>query len=256
METNKKETVNYLIAACSHRAGKIDTAGIDGKDYLKLHLEQLVKTNTQDLTQVTLIRAMPLFRNNLSNEYWEISDIVKYLKCKFEILDVEDMHFSYSSWIHACLKYQKTFDYSVLVEDDYYPSLKNFAPVLKKMHDEKFADGGYLCGFCSAGATVPRIAAVSNGFVDNKTFLDGINSAVPNAFKAISFGAQALFGHICFNDKVDDYVDQYRTLFWNTGLIKQVHPDQKENNIDIFRPIQYLALGEKIEAVSVSPRVK
>jgi len=233
--------VNYLIAACSARVTHADCYGIASKDMLRMHLEELAKTDTSALAQVTVVRTTPLVRGEQQavNVYWDIDKQLAALDCPSEIIDVPDRLFSYSSWIQAAQKYRDAFDYYVLIEDDYYPAHKDFVNVLVGLHSKKFPEGGYLNGFTT------DIAAVSNGICDAVSFIKGIDSAKPDPFSAIKDGAQALFGPVLFGERLTDYTDVYRTLFNSVDIIEETHDVNRNFKQDIFNPIQYLAVGEQ-----------
>jgi hypothetical protein len=58
--------VNYLLVACSHRAYRdLDTMPL-GRDVLKLHLQQLLKTDLSKLEQLTIVRPLPLERGKFA----------------------------------------------------------------------------------------------------------------------------------------------------------------------------------------------
>ena len=232
--------VNYLIACSSHRVNRIDSSGSLGKDALRNHLQELAKTNTSRLAQVTIIRALPLTRNDDAAFYWDIEEASKGIVCPIKTLDVQDRYFSYSSWMHAVRKYRNEFDYYIMIEDDYYPSLPNFVDELIRIHTEKLPNGGYLNSFTT------DIAAVSNGICDTKTILECVDS-YRDPIEELAGGSQNLFGKVCFNNKLADYTDQYRTLFWGgPGMVNETHDLSLNLTTDIFRPIQYLRLGEVI----------
>lgn len=233
--------VNYLIAAAAHRV-KYPY----GKDILRLHLEELGKTNTEDLSQVTVLRTLPLERDQRysaeTKHYWDIDASIKNIKCPVVTLDVTDMYFSYSSWVQACQHYLEDFDYYVLIEDDYYPSKEDFVKILIDLHKKKLPNGGYLNSFTAYGH-----AAVSNGLVDSKTFCEGIRKYTIE--EVLSQGAQMYFGKF-FDNKLADYVDQYRTLF-SSSQTNETHDPSLDLKIDIFRPIEYLIFGEKVTHTNI-----
>lgn len=228
--------VNYMIAACSARSDKIDSTGESGVDTLKKHLRELAKTNLDALSQITIIRTLPLERNVMSAPYWDIAAEIQNLKCSVVFFNTEDRYWSYSSWIRAIQHYRDQFDYYILMEDDYYPAIPNFVDELIRIHQEKLPDGGYLCSFAT------DIAAVSNGIVDTATALANLDSRA-NPVEDLAPGAQTLFSEIVASGQLADYTDQYRTLFWGgAGQVKQSH----NPTTDLIRPIQYLKLGEVI----------
>ena len=63
MITNR---INYVIAAAAHRTG-------EKKTFLKLHLQNLLKTCYQDLSQITIIRALPLDKGQ-GLDYYDINN--------------------------------------------------------------------------------------------------------------------------------------------------------------------------------------
>lgn len=231
--------INYLIAASAHRAGRYEGT-YKGEYALRWHLRELTKTDTSLLSQVTLIRALPLVRKSISasKNYWNIGPYNGQLKCPFCILDVKDVWFSYSSWIQAAAKYGYSFDYYILIEDDYYPAIPDFAKVLVELHKEKLPNGGYLNAY-----TALRHAANSNGIIDSKTFITSMQKS-KNPIKAIEGEAQVKFSRLF--DQLDDWTDKYRTLMYiGNGLQELTHSSELSCKADIFRPIQYLDIGEK-----------
>jgi hypothetical protein len=235
-------TINYLLAACSHRAYRLDTYLQKEKKYLKQHLNALLKIDLSLLSQLTIIRALPLQRNAESSEYWDIDKILKRFSCPIEILDVQDAYFSYSSWIKAIEKYKKLFDYYILMEDDYYLSHLNGIKILQELHCKKLPYGGYLNGF-TIKHPVLSIPAVSNGICDNKIILEEL-SKINDPFLYLKKGAQSHFG-MYFQNKLEDYTEEYRTLFWNNRFVVQTRDYSIKNKEDLINPIQYLFKGFK-----------
>lgn len=225
-----------MIAASSHRTGRKDGLLL-GEDILSLHLQELLKTNTKNLSQVTLLRTLPLVRNDpkLARKYWDVNHLLGQLDCDVEVLDVDDAYYSYSSWMRGCEKYGDKFDYHILIEDDYYPTHPDFVPVLIDLHLEKLPTGGFLCGFIS------DCPAVSNGIIDAKTFIEGSKK---NYLQILSQGAQTYFGTL-FDNKIADYTDRYRCLFKSTEIFNETHDKNSKLTTDIFCPIEYLFTGEQ-----------
>lgn len=242
--------INYMIAACSSRVTAVTSHNILTKDILHLHLEQLAKTDTSKLSQITILRTLPLiFNGNFakeSNYYWDVANLFSKFACPVVFLDVQNRYFSYSSWITGCLTYGDKFDYHVLIEDDYYPAHKDFVSILLDIHTKKLPNGGYLNSFTTDQP------AVSNGFVDTKTFLEGIHAAKPDPYTAISGSAQVSFGVVLFGKKMCDYTDRYRTLFKSNSLIEETHDPNLSFKEDIFNPIEYLYYGEQEFVKSVA----
>ena len=225
--------VNYVIAACSHKASG------DGVERLRLHLRELCKTDTQDLAQVTIVRALPLHRDGLTEQYYNIDEYLQKLRCPYVILDLPDRGISYGSWTQVCMKYGTEFDYYIVMEDDYYPVLKNFVPILVDLHTRKLPHGGYLNSF-----TWKSIAAISNGIIDSKSFLEGIaKQSNPLDFLSATgqplWVSQVLFSEGFFPNKLADYSDEYRVLF-NTNCIEHTHDDNLHFTQDLLNPIEFL----------------
>jgi hypothetical protein len=238
--------INYLIAASNHRKAGIDQHGIKNQDILKLHFKELLKTDTSKLTQVTLLKAGyndVIDKKQYSSTYWKIKTLSRRLKCLYQELELPNEYFSYSSWIRACLKYQELFDYYILIEDDYYP-VNNFVDELIRIHQQKLPNGGYLCSFASDHG------AVSNGIVDGKTFYQAI-MRYKNPIKELEKGAQRYFTYAFFPKNFADFADQYRCLFKSNELIDETHDISLKLKQDIFRPIQYLNIGEQVFKKSI-----
>lgn len=240
--------INYLLAAASHRAGKIDDYGngVAGKDVLKLHLDQLLKTDTSALEQLTLIRATPLARNGeeVSKYYWDVQDRLDALQCPTVIVDVPDQWWSYSSWIRTAAMFRTAFDYYILIEDDYYPSRSDFAQCLVAEHKKKLPNGGYLNSFTTDHA------AVSNGIVDAASFIAGIDQ-YENPCSALASGAQRNFGREYFKTMAD-YTDSYHGLFWGGRILSMQHEGLPPPTELIISPIQ-MVNGGKIEQIIHQP---
>ena len=232
--------INYLIACASHRAGKFPNYGngIAGKDVLRLHIEELLKTDTSRLSQVTVIRALPLIRNaeytEECEEYWDVIPLLNELECTVKFLDVPDAWFSYSSWIHAGAYYLNNFDYYILCEDDYYPVHPNFMDELVKLHQKKLPNGGYLASFATDHG------AVSNGIVDAKSFVEGINR-YKHPIKAVAGAAQINFTTKFF-DNLAGFLPEFRCLGWFGNDVTEInyHDRIETSGKDIFLPIQSL----------------
>lgn len=237
--------VNYLLAACAHRVNRVD-APLPGKEILRAHLHELAKTNTQDLAQITILRALPLVRNanflGESNYYWDVSGSRDAFRCPVEILDIQDHCFSYSSWVQAVVRWRAAFDYYILMEDDYYPSHPQFVERLIFEHTRKLPRGGFLCGFATDHA------ASSNGIVDSATVVQCID-ALADPVSAAG-GGQREFARVFCADRIADYTDRYRSLFKSNDVVELAHtnaggrcyPTPTE---DLIRPIEYLLTGER-----------
>lgn len=238
--------INYMIAACAMRSIKGPSMGIEGRDVLKLHLRELKKTDTSVLDQITIIRALPLYSGSCGNckLYWDVD--ISGFGCNVVFVDFPNYFFSYSLWLEAVQLYRNNFDYYILVEDDYYPALENFAEVLVDLHKKKLPSGGYLNSFTVASFTPGNIPAVSNGIVDAVSFLGGISQARPTPMKAlVNSGGQRGFGCTFFGSNVTDYTDTYRTLFKSNELVEETHDRSRNFKQDIFNPIEYLVVGER-----------
>jgi hypothetical protein len=238
--------INYLIAASSHRASRYE-GNYKGEYALRWHFRELVKTNTNTLSQVTLIRTLPLVRQfpGAAKRYWDAGPWDRLLECPLVKIDIPDVWFSYSSWMQVVAEYGLSFDYYILIEDDYYPVLPNFAEVLVELHKKKLPNGGYLNAY-----TALKHAANSNGIIDSKTFVSTLQR-YKNPIKAIEGAAQVKFSQLF--DNICDWTDEYRTLMYIGNNIRELsHNKDLSNKIDIFCPIQYLGTKEKDFEKSIS----
>ncbi len=232
--------INYLLAASSHRIGKAG-GGFPAKEGLRTHLRELAKTNTKDLAQVTILRALPLIRNGDYEAdtayYWDID--TRSIKCPVVVLDVPDYCFSYSSWVQALTRWRTEFDYYILIEDDYYPAHPAFAEILAAEHRRKLPDGGLLAGFATDHA------ACVNGIVDSATFVRCLDR-LGRAGTLAACRGQDTFGQVFCDDRLSDYTDRYRTLFASTGVVELTHDPERAFTVDLIRPLEYLVTGEKL----------
>jgi hypothetical protein len=48
-----------------------------------------------------------------------------------------------------------------------------------------------------------------------------------------------------FQNKLEDYTEEYRTLFWNNRFVVQTRDYSIKNKEDLINPIQYLFKGFK-----------
>ena len=238
--------VNYVIASAAHRSGWVaDEYGIKGTEILRRHIEELGKTNTSDLSQVTIFRNG--FKETGESSYWQIDDALKTLQCPVVLLDTIESYLSYGMWISAVEKYKENFDYYIVIEDDYYPRLNNFVPTLIELHQNLLPNGGYLNSLTASLDPGIGFGAVSNGIIDSKSFMKAIRKC-RNPRKFLSAGVhQVYFGYL-FAPNVTDYTNYYRTLFRRERgqlLHEEVHDPNLNIKEDIFVPIEYLVQGEK-----------
>jgi len=237
------EKVNYLIAACAGR-GWDASVNIDPDRILRHHFEELLKTDTSQLAQVTVCQALPINRrgDEATEKFWGVQDLADQLPCKVEFLPLPGGAHSYGLWVQACAHFKQTgedFDYYVLIEDDYYPAHHDFVEILVNEHKKKLPDGGYLASFTT------NHAAVSNGIVDVPSFREAIEE-IEEDEDIMSFlyrGSQVNFS-LMFRGQMDDFADNYRILF-NSFLWEGIH-DNIPRVIDIFNPVQYLAADGKL----------
>ena len=223
--------INYVIAACAHR-GKDSSGVCDPINILKDHLTELLKTDMSQLDKVTIMRSLPI----RVAAYWDIQKLMKKFPCEIELVDGVGGAFSYGPYVNACKRYSDSFDYYVLIEDDYYPAHKNFISILIEQHSRHLPNGGYLASFVSDHA------AISNGIVDSKSFITAINevSEKEDILSYLNRAAQVNFS-LMFGNNIDDYADDYRALF-GVDCIECTHDASINRTIDIFNPIQYTVL--------------
>jgi len=156
--------------------------------------------------------------------------------CPYVIIDIEHECLSYGAWIRAVEMFGDSFDYYILIEDDYYPELHSFVEVLLNLHKTILPGGGYLSSLAANGW-----AAISNGIVDSKSFLEALN-VVSDPVKFVSANPQINFSYL-FAPKIDDYTDYYRSLFLrytDTILWEECHDTNINVSKDIFNPIEFL----------------
>lgn len=238
--------INYLLAACAHRVGRGGSA-FPGKECLRAHLHELAKTDTSQLAQITIIRALPLIRNGnfrrATGYYWNARAVDAQFRCPIVTLDVKDHCFSYSSWVQAIMRWRTEFDYYILIEDDFYPSHPQFVERLIAEHTRKLPQGGFLCGFAT------NHAASANGIVDSITFvksLDKLSDPVLESGKG-----QGDFARTFCDDRVTDYTDRYRCLSPSNEIVELVHVNRDNVLLypvmteDLIRPLEYLLTGER-----------
>ena len=235
--------INYMIACSSHRAHRDIDSTPPGHEVLRTHLKQLLLTNLDNLTQITILRALPLERGRFSKEYWDINNHIKELRsrCKVEIYNVKDYWWSYSTWIQGINFYKENFDYYILIEDDFYPEHKDFVNILIRKHQEHLPNGGYLGSFYHCNHI-----ALSNGIVDANTALEGF-SKFKDPIKELAPAAQVLFGQLFFKDKMADYTDEFRVLTYQGNTVQELTSLKKgeRSEIDIINPIQFLFTDHK-----------
>lgn len=159
-------SVNYVIAGWSGSRACGQDANL-GKRYIIRHINQLNNIR-HNLTQITICNpANPLTQEH--NHYLEILKELKCNGCKIEILDRKNEMVAYGSWSDAYAKYRKTFDYYILMEDDYVPVKDNFDSILINMLNDKKA--GYLGAFLSTTSCVPdgrKHMGVTNGIASSE----------------------------------------------------------------------------------------
>ena len=211
-------------------------------DYLKIHLSKLLETDLQQISKVLLVKANC---KTIIPGFYELDDSKKILGSKFVELEVQNQGLSYGQWIAGINRYPD-FDFYILVEDDYYPSIPDFVNKLLDLYQQKVNSCGYLASYCSDVVSwYPYHAAVSNGILDRAAAKklrepnilslsrDEYSKTYPN-----NVCDQVAFSNI-FKDNLISMSPEYSIPFWSSSLKKIVFMEKEIGNKEIlFKPVQ------------------
>lgn len=239
-------SVNYIIATIGdikHRNIQLNELPAY-ESYLRLHLEKLLENFSSEIKQITI--CMPETNTITGGYYSSISEIEKKFPCPVVKIHMPNHNQSYGQWIRALEQYRE-FDYSILIEDDYYPDNQDFVKILIDEYLNCLVGtsvkSAYLCSLTGAGpAGRPLHARISNGIL-NKTSQEEIlkTTNIQNFLKhATTFEIQVNFSLLF--EKLADYCDRYKSIFWSSPgktLVEYSRPTS-DPDIVIFSPIQSL----------------
>lgn len=146
--------INYIIATWSGKRINSYSDFDYYKNVLKNHIIELNKISN-NIDEITIMRPF----NPIKNDYYDIE-----LNDKIKIIDCNNEYQSYGQWLKAIEINLNKFDYFILIEDDYIPSINNFDVKLIDIYSENT----YLCSKISTD--YPEFhCEVSNGIISNKT---------------------------------------------------------------------------------------
>lgn len=236
-------SINYVIATYNGSANRKHQYP-SPDDILKCHIEKLkeVKHNLKKITVMKGFCPNPIHPNyyniNLSN-------------LPAQEIEVENYGYSMGQWLKA-YELDKSYDYYLLVEDDYCPNIDNFDNILINLYNSKFYNKiGILC------STVEGSANYADGsnpihfegivFVSRETMeklynkwqgetrriLDLLDSRHAKCFdrvrkKYLGGYYQLSFSHLftLADIRHEDYRNEYNNFYW----------DDNKNDITIYTP--------------------
>lgn len=224
---------NYIIA--SWNGPRIST--IKNPSYyttvLNNHLKQLGKLK-HSIDEVTIMKPNSPHKNAYYNIDTDIGVKVSVIEC-------ENQFQSYGQWLKAIEMNLDRFDYFILVEDDYVPTLDNFDEKLINIYDE----GSFLCSMISEKHILH--CGISNGIISKKTieplikstdFRDWfINYDKANSFSFGGSNFQIVFSRYFADNNITlkDYLNHYGSDFHYKGIMIDY---TKNNEPKILTPIQ------------------
>lgn len=185
---------------------------------LQHHLSQItfvVPKNTEEPVQ---------FRDLIDNIPEKIGET------PIKIIETKNTHSSYGPYHYVYSLYKETFDYYILIEDDYVFVKNNFDDILVKIM--KKTKCGYLCGRIGKCGDGLPIASVSNGLVHSSAF-----KQIWDHFGCIPHAGQVEFSDAFLNSgvKMKDYGGTFRTPFYGFGSCAWFHASNEE---DLIVPVQ------------------
>ena len=156
---------------------------------------------------------------------------------------------SYGQWSRIFELYRKQFTHYIFIEDDYVPVKDEFDSTLVNMYEKKRKDDpllGFLCGLVlGRGLTKkhPLHAAISNGISSSDVLQEifkKFGTLVP--YNAVYSAAQVKFSRFILETgfSLDDYLDQYRSVFYKSGKKIAEYLGEEESKDDLIMPIQCL----------------
>jgi hypothetical protein len=243
-------SMNYLIATYAGISPKREfyDKGLTSS-ILQKHLQQLIKL----LPTTTMIKQVTIMRPRLANEkaydiYYEIDDYVSTIEKTFGIpvkfIDMDNYTYgvSYSQYRKAFAEYP-TFDFYIVMEDDWVPLQERFDELLLTEWKKQFQsvnDQGYLCLWYRH-----EHATISVGMISQSAFTRFI-LRFPLALELNQYDFSKAFEEIGI--RVCDYSDHgknWRILFWDSYCGKIFdYSTCKDSTECLLAPLHFLYKDE------------
>lgn len=243
-------SINYVIATYSGLSPKREKGdkGIT-KHILQMHLDKLIEylPTTKYIKQVTITKPY-VDTTNTYKEYYDIDDKVLTIEKEFNIpvrfIEMKNnlVGLSYSQYRMAYKEYP-TFDFYLLMEDDWVPFQNCFDELLLKEWKKKYTsvkENGYLCLWYAKCREPNYHAAISVGIISNIAMLNfdkayGLN----DGYGQYSFSNKLEQLGTCITDFSDDG-HNYRILFWESsqGVIYDFSNEHQDKS-GLLVPLHY-----------------
>ena len=239
--------LNYVIATYGGRSPHRERHDRGMTPHiLKLHLQQLIIIFTQTtpvIQQVTIVKPY-VPPENTYPEYYDIQAELQQLRdlgIQVETVDTTNhtKGVSYSQWRTAFTAFPD-FDYYIVTEDDWCPTLPNFDTLLATGIEDTKAD--YLCMWYTSIAKLKPHAAISVGILTRHAF-STLQDRFPDK-ELDQFGFSVTLEHD-LKLIVKDYSDNgmiYRLPFWETskGTIFDFTPKSSTATTTVFAPLHLI----------------
>lgn len=250
-------TVNYVIASypgkqCVSKRQLTTMGNISPENFLRVHLQSLL-TIPNKITQVTLMQAkVSSPSTDVWSHYYDIEDLIGELNKKgvtVIIRSVRNYGVSYGQFIKALNEFGDSFDYTLLMEDDYIPVVPYFDQILVALYKDKFSrDKGVLCCWTADGLSVKKHLSHSLSILNSSTV-----KLVKKFFNESIFDGkgpydcQMVFSEIFTNNGIPiaDYSDIYHTPFWANNKCINCSLCEPLNDVALFVPAQTIKAQHK-----------
>ena len=213
-------SINYIIATYEGHNPRRD---VRENENLQIHMRQLFKQLKITKAQVQITVVCPTVRgakipNYYNKEFWLKEAEKDGIKLVYTNYDGANKHYSYDQWIQGYLKFP-TYDYHVLIEDDYYitDSLDKLVSLYKTYFPNNI---GYLASYygTTKGHNKTHLA-ISNGIISKESF-EKVPDILSYYYRLSTIkNPQVPFGDIFLNSGVPikDFRKEYNIYFWEAN---------------------------------------
>lgn len=244
-------SINYIIATYSGVSKKRERCDKGITPFvLQMHLDKLIELlpTTNMIKQVTITKPK-VGRDNSYKEYYEIQDkvdiIEKDLHIPVKLIDMDNYStgVSYSQYRRAFQEYP-SFDFYMLMEDDWIPIQKDFDSILLnewKRRFSSFDSNSFLCLWYASIMKYKAHAAISVGIISNKALTE-LSKWCKMDTQLDQYNFSLVLQHIGTEIKDFSYNgENWRILFWETskGVLYDFSYTIKDKEC-LLAPLQYI----------------
>lgn len=227
--------INYTIGSWSGAR----RATIKDEIYIKLHLDQLSKLKTTQISQISIGHPenskIPKTYSDYINEIKNINDI------PVVVYPMSNTGSSYSQYMRIYQECRDKFEYYLFIEDDYAPVLDNFDSILLERF--QFLRQKFNCGYLGSLIFTEQKThhlSVSNGITSAEVLENGLKKKIPYHVHGNGAQSQIVFSQFFLKAgfNLGSYIDKFQVPFYNLARKILIYGNPKLPSI--ISPLQMI----------------